>query len=88
MRRAKVSLFLFTFLNLFLYCFAASVETLLRVNRLEFLDEVEEWNLIMAHYCLVLSCTRKASAEEEAARQGSAYFKGTSFEPVLEYFNI
>jgi hypothetical protein len=27
-----------------------------RANRCEMLDEVEEWNLLMSHYCLVVAC--------------------------------
>jgi O-methyltransferase involved in polyketide biosynthesis len=27
-----------------------------RVNKLEMLDEVEEWNMLMSHYCLTTSC--------------------------------
>lgn len=33
-----------------------------RANACEFLDEVEEWMLIMRHYCLIVGCTSSADA--------------------------
>jgi len=31
-------------------------------NRCEFLDEVEEWQLIMQHYCIIVACTTRSEA--------------------------
>lgn len=35
-----------------------------RIQRLEIFDEFEEWNLLQAHYCLVLAC-HDTGAESE-----------------------
>lgn len=44
-----------------------------RVERLEWLDELEEWRLLLTHYCFVLAHTRAPGAERgEAAESGEA----------------
>lgn len=39
-------------------------------NRCEFLDEIEEWQMIMQHYCIVVACATDA-ADTELCRAGS-----------------
>lgn len=37
-----------------------------RAERIEFLDELEEWHLIMSHYCLSYAC--KGSPDKYGSR--------------------
>ena len=39
-----------------------------RIEQLELFDEVEEWNLIMSHYCMTI-CTVSVDAHVDLAEQ-------------------
>lgn len=43
-----------------------------RVERLEWLDEMEEWQLLLSHYCFVLARTRAGGTAADAGRWASA----------------
>jgi len=38
-----------------------------RVEKIELFDELEEWRLIQAHYCLVIAVTDRTLQHEAAA---------------------
>jgi O-methyltransferase involved in polyketide biosynthesis len=50
----------------------------LTANQCDFLDEVEEWMLIMKHYCLVVACTHKCTIRTRYCEVGTDAAMGFS----------